>query len=70
MGLKPGLEYIKNNLGLNQIDFKLANVLKADEDHNMPSKSKLNSKRSDFFDLKFGINENLNLNYNFSYDKA
>ena len=36
----------------------------------MPSKSKLNNKRSDFFgDLKFGINENLNLNYNFSYDK-
>ena len=69
--LSLGLEYIKkNNLGLNQIDFKLANVLKADEDHNMPSKSKLNNKRSDFFgDLKFGINENLNLNYNFSYDK-
>ena len=69
--LSLGLEYIKkNNLGLNKIDFKLANVLKADEDHNMPSKSKLNNKRSDFFgDLKFGINENLNLNYNFSYDK-
>ena len=36
----------------------------------MPSKSKLNNKRSDFFgDLTFAVNENLNLNYNFSYDK-
>ena len=69
--LSLGLEYKKNNnLGSNVIDFKLANVLKIDEDYNMPSKSKLNNKRSDFFgDLTFKVNENLNLNYNFSYDK-
>ena len=65
------MEYKKNNdLGANVIDFRIANVLKTDEDNNMPSKSKLNNKRSDFFgDLTFTVNENLNLNYNFSYDK-
>ncbi len=69
--LSLGLEYKKNNdLGTNVIDFRLANVLKTDEDNNMPSKSKLNNKRSDFFgDLTFAVNENLNLKYNFSYDK-
>ena len=69
--LSLGLEYKKNNdLGANVIDFRIANVLKTDEDNNMPSKSKLNNKRSDFFgDLTFTVNENLNLNYNFSYDK-
>ena len=69
--LSLGLEYKKNDdLGTNIIDFRIANVLKTDEDINMPSKSKLNNKRSDIFgDLTFAVNENLNLNYNFSYDK-
>ena len=69
--LSVGLEFkrIKNN-GPEIFDIKLANVIKSDTDYRMPSKSKLNEKRSDIFgELNYNITENLNFVYNFSYDK-
>ena len=66
-----GLEFKRdNNVGFNIIDFKAANVLKHNEDYKMPAKSKLDKKRSDIFgNLRYALNENLGLNYFFSYDK-
>ncbi len=66
-----GLEFDKNNnIGENILNFNIANVLKLDEDHNMPSKSKLNKKRSDVFgNLNFNFNENMTIGYSFSLDK-
>ena len=52
------------------IDFKIANVLKAKENNNLPTKSKLNKTRSDIFgNLNYNFNDNLNVGYFFSYDR-
>ena len=69
--LSLGLEFkSKNKKGLNILDAKVAHVLKADENHTMPLKSKLNKKRSDIFgNINFGITENTRFGYFFSYDK-
>ena len=59
----------KNNIGKNIVDFKVANVLRLNENNNLPSKSKLNKTRSDIFgELKYKLNEYSSLGYNFSYD--
>ena len=69
--LSLGLEFkSKNKKGLNILDAKVAHVLKADENHTMPLKSKLNKKRSDIFgNINFGITDNTRFGYFFSYDK-
>ena len=66
-----GLEFKRNkNLGSNVLDFNLANVIKSNEDYRMPTKSKLNEKRSDIFgNLVYTLNSNAKFNYFFSYDK-
>ena len=69
--LSFGLEFKRtNNLNQNVLDLKVANVVKASENFNLPSKSKLNKTRSDIFgDLSYKINKNINLGYFFSYDR-
>ena len=69
--LSIGLEFMRNNNdGKNILDFKVANVIKTDEDQNMPSKSKLDNKRSDIVgNLNYNLTDNLKLGYFFSYDK-
>ena len=69
--LSMGLEFQRKNLeGYNILDFKIANVLKLKENIKLPSKSKLNKTRSDLFgSLKYNLNKNLNLGYDFSYDR-
>ena len=53
----------------NIYNFKIANVLRINENSKLPKKSKLNEKRSDIFgNLNYNINENLKLGYKFSYD--
>ena len=69
--LSLGLEFKrKNNEGLNILDFKIANVLKAKEDHKLPTKSKLNKTRSDIFgSLNYRVNNNLQFGYDYSYNR-
>ena len=69
--MTAGLEFKRENIeGLNIIDFKIANVLKLQENNQLPSKSKLNKTRSDIFgDLNYNFNENLKIGYSFSYDR-
>ncbi len=69
--LSLGLEFKrKNNEGLNILDFKIANVLKAKEDHKLPTKSKLNKTRSDIFgSLNYRVNDNLQFGYDYSYNR-
>ncbi len=69
--LTMGLEFKRNNNeGTNILDFNIANVLKHNEDYRMPTKSKLNNKRSDVFgNFNYNINENAKFKYFFSYDK-
>ena len=69
--LSIGLEFQRKNLeGYNILDFKIANVLKLKENIKLPSKSKLNKTRSDLFgSLRYNLNKNLNLGYDFSYDR-
>ena len=69
--LSMGLEFQRKNLeGYNILDFKIANVLKLKENIKLPSKSKLNKTRSDLFgSLKYNLNKNLKLGYDFSYDR-
>ncbi len=66
-----GMEFKRDNdKGNNIFDFKLANVFKFKENEFLPTKSKLNEKRSDIFgNAKFKLTDNLNLGYFFSYDK-
>ena len=66
-----GLEFKKNKVdGKNIFEFKTANVIKPKENINLPSKSKLNKTRSDIFGmLKYNINDNLELEYFYSYDR-
>ncbi len=69
--LTLGLEFKRINLnGSNIIDLKVANVLKSKENIKLPTKSKLNKTRSDIFgSLKYNLSNNLNLGYDFSYDR-
>ncbi len=69
--LTLGLEFKRINLnGSNTIDLKVANVLKSKENTKLPKKSKLDKTRSDIFgSLKYNLNNNLNLGYDFSYDR-
>ena len=49
---------------------KFANVLKPDNNNNLPSKSKLDKTRSDIFgSLNYNFNNNIRTNYFFSYDR-
>ena len=68
--LSLGLEFKRKDIsGLDIIDFKVANVLKKDQNKNLPSKSRLDQKRSDIFgNLDYKINQNINIGYDFSYD--
>ena len=48
--LSLGLEFKKNDIkGFNIFDVKVANVLRLNENNNLPTKSKLNKTRSDIF---------------------
>ena len=69
--LSFGLEFKRtNNFNQNVLDLKVANVVKASENFNLPSKSKLNKTRSDIFgDLSYKINKNINLGYFFLMTK-
>mgnify|MGYP000647977066 CR=1 FL=1 len=69
--LSMGLEFKRSdNLGTDIFDFKIANVLKSKENSKLPTKSKLNKTRSDFFgSLNYNFNKNLKFGYDFSYDR-
>ncbi len=69
--LTLGLEFKRTNIdGSDIIDFKVANVLKTKENIKLPVKSKLNKTRSDIFgSLRYNLNDNLNIGYDFSYDR-
>ena len=66
-----GLEFKrKNNSGLEILDLKLANIFKMDENYRMPTKSKLNNKRSDIFgEINYNLSKEMKVGYYFSYDK-
>ena len=66
-----GLEFKNNNIiNSESVSLNVANIFKFDENNSMPSKSKLNKKRSDIIgNLSYNLNKNLNFEYNFSYDK-
>ena len=69
--LSLGLEFKKNDIkGFNIFDVKVANVLRLNENNNLPTKSKLNKTRSDIFgNIRYNINEYLKIGYFFSYDR-
>ena len=69
--LSLGLEFRRmENNGPEIFNLKMANVIKTKTDYRMPSKSKLNEKRSDIFgELNYNLTENLDFAYHFSYDK-
>ena len=63
-----GLEFNRDeNYSSKSIDFKIANVLKLEENNNLPFKSKLNKTRSDIFgNLNYNLSDKTNLGYFFS----
>ena len=64
-----GFEFKEEFDGTNVLDLKFANVLKPDNNNNLPSKSKLDKTRSDIFgSLNYNFNNNIRTNY-FSYDR-
>ena len=69
--LSLGLEFKRENIENFKIfDFKLANVIRLEENKQLPKKSKLNKTRSDIFgSLVYNFNKNLNFGYFFSYDR-
>ena len=69
--LSLGLEFKRSDLnGSDILNFRIANVIKADENANLPTKSKLNKTRSDIFgDINYNISDNIQLSYIFSYDR-
>tara|TARA_B100000886_G_scaffold319599_1_gene260469 strand:+ start:2224 stop:4617 length:2394 start_codon:yes stop_codon:yes gene_type:complete len=69
--LTLGLEFFReNNIDGRVFDFKVANVIKAKKEVNLPSKSKLDQTRSDIFgEMNYKVNKNINLGYFFSYDR-
>ena len=64
-----GLYSLKDKGGNDLVKAGLATVLRDDEEINLPTKSTLNNKGSDFIgSLVFKPNENLKFDYNFSFD--
>ena len=66
-----GLEFEKQNLNNERIlGFNLGNVLKDKKNEDLPIKTKLNETRSDIIgNVFYKLNDNIELNYNFSYDR-
>ncbi len=66
-----GLEFEKQNLNSEKIlGFNLGNVLKDKKNNDLPSKTKLDQTRSDFIgNIFYKLNDNVEFNYNFSYDR-
>ena len=66
-----GIEFEKQNFNNDKIlGFNLGNVLKDKRNESLPSKTKLDQTRSDIVgNLFYKLNDNFELNYNFSYDK-
>jgi len=69
--LTIGIEYEKqNSLNEKVIGLNLGNVIKDKKNNNLPSKSRLDQTRSDIVGSAFyNLNKNLELSYNFSYDR-
>ncbi len=69
--LSLGLEFKRDDIkGFNNLDLKIANNLRFNENRQLPSKSKLNKTRSDIFgNLNYNINKDLKIGYFFSYDR-
>ena len=69
--LTLGVEFESKHKDLgNSIKARIGNVIRHKENTKLPTKSKLNKKRSDIFgDINFNLNQYLNLGYLFSYDK-
>ena len=69
--LTIGLQYEKQNLSNEKtLGFNIGNILKDKKNDNMPSRSKLDQTRSDIVGSAFyKLNDNLELSYNFSYDR-
>ena len=66
-----GLEFEKQNLNNEKVlGFNLGNVLKDKKNDDLPSKTKLDQTRSDLIgNIFYKLNDNIELNYNFSYDR-
>ncbi len=66
-----GIEFEKQKLDDSKIlGFSLGNVLKDKKNNDLPTKTKLNQTRSDVVgNLYYKLNNNLELNYDFSYDR-
>ena len=69
--LTYGLDYSKiNQEDQEVIGARIANILRLKEERNLPLSSTLGKKTSDIVgDIKFNLNKNLNLKYNFSLDE-
>ena len=69
--LSLGLEFSReNNDGFSILDFKVANVLRLEDDYRLPKKTNLNKTRSDIFgNLTYNFNELSKIDYYFSYDR-
>ena len=66
-----GIEFEKQNLNNEKVlGFKLGNVLKDKKNNDLPTKTKLNQTRSDIIgNIFYQLNDNIEVNYNFSYDR-
>ncbi len=66
-----GVEFEKQNLNNDKVlGFKLGNVLKDKKNNDLPTKTKLNQTRSDIIgNIFYQLNDNIEVNYNFSYDR-
>ena len=66
-----GLEFEKQNLkNEKMLGFNIGNIFKDKKNEALPNKSKLNQTRSDIVgDLFYKLDDKLELNYNFSYDR-
>ena len=69
--LTLGLEFEKQNFQNEKIfGFNMGNVFKNEKNSTLPNKSKLDQTRSDIVgDIYYKLGENLEINYNFSYDR-
>ena len=69
--LTLGLEFEKLNLQNEKIlGFSIGNIFKDEKNSSLPNKSKLDQTRSDIVgDFKYKLDENFEINYNFSYDR-
>ena len=69
--ISVGLEFEKQNLSNEKIfGFRIGNVIKDKKSSKLPTKSKLDQTRSDLVgDISLNINNNLDLEYKFSYDR-